>query len=388
MAIYFVALLAGANMRVLDILLPVISNDLVISPFVTSKIVISFTLGYGISQFFFGALGDRFGKTNVIKYAVLISCISSFFSFYFDNLNHLFISRFFTGIGVGGIIPLTIAKIGDETPYNLRQEKIAKFLGVVLLGNFLGPLASGLISVLLSWQIVFFFFGIFFLIGFFSISTNSSNKKIVFNNFIKKSFNFVLVSTIVYKNILKMKWAKIILFTVFSECFLFYGTLTFIGVYLNDALNISLIICGFIVSFFGLGGVFYSIFSKKILFFLDQKNIVKVGSILIFFNFALIPLFSNFIVITILIFFAGVGFYMFHNTIQVNSSEMYPSSRGASLGIHAFFVFIGQSVGIYFFSKVFNILNYSIGFCFSAISVLILGFYFSNQLGKYSLVNN
>ena len=167
MAIYFVALLAGANMRVLDILLPVISDDLVISPFITSKIVISFTMGYGISQFVFGALGDKFGKTNVIRYAVLISCISSFISFYFDNLNHLFFSRFFTGIGVGGIIPLTIAKIGDETPYSFRQEKIAKFLGVVLLGNFLGPLASGLISVLLSWQIVFFFFGIFFLLVFF-----------------------------------------------------------------------------------------------------------------------------------------------------------------------------------------------------------------------------
>ena len=73
---------------------------------------------------------------------------------------------------------------------------------------------------------------------------------------------------------------------------------------------------------------------------------------------------------------------MFHNTIQVNSSEMYPSSRGASLGIHAFFVFIGQSLGIYFFSKVFNLLDYSIGFCFSAITILMLGFYFSNQLNK------
>ena len=123
-------------------------------------------MGYGISQFFFGALGDKFGKANVIRYAVLISCISSFVSFYFDNLNHLFFSRFLNMIGVGGIIPLTIAKIGDET-YSFRQEKIAKFLGVVLLGNFLGPLASGLISVLLSWQIVFFIFEFFFLAGFF-----------------------------------------------------------------------------------------------------------------------------------------------------------------------------------------------------------------------------
>jgi len=387
MAIYFVALLAGANMRVLDILLPVISDDLVISPFITSKIVISFTLGYGISQFFFGALGDRFGKTNVIRYAVLISCISSFFSFYFDNLNHLFISRFFTGIGVGGIIPLTIAKIGDETPYSLRQEKIAKFLGIVLLGNFLGPLASGLISALLSWQIVFFFFGIFFLTGFFCIKTNSSNKIILIDNFFKKSIDFILVSSKTYKNILELKWSKIILFTVFSECFLFYGTLTFIGVYLNDVLNISLIVCGFIVSFFGLGGILYSIFAKKILFYLDQKKIVKIGSILIFATFILIPFFSNFIIITILIFFAGVGFYMFHNTIQVNSSEMYPSSRGASLGIHAFFVFIGQSLGIFFFSKVFNLLNYNIGFSISAISILILGLYFSNRLNRFGLVN-
>ena len=38
------------------------------------------------SQFFFGALGDRFGKTNVIKYAVLISCVSSFVSFVGSSL--------------------------------------------------------------------------------------------------------------------------------------------------------------------------------------------------------------------------------------------------------------------------------------------------------------
>ena len=42
---------------------------------------------------FFGALGDKFEK-NVIKYAVLISCISSFISFYFDNLNHFIFSSF------------------------------------------------------------------------------------------------------------------------------------------------------------------------------------------------------------------------------------------------------------------------------------------------------
>ena len=195
---------------------------------------------------------------------------------------------------MGGIIPLTIAKIGDETPYSFRQEKIAKFLGVVLLGNFLGPLASGLISVLLSWQIVFFFFGIFFLAGFFCINTNSSHQLVSFDNFFKKSINFILVSSTTYKNIFRLKWSKIILFTVFSECFLFYGTLTFIGVYLNNVLNISLIVCGFIVSFFGLGGIFYSLFAKKILLLLNQKKIVLVGSILIFINFTLIPFFFTF----------------------------------------------------------------------------------------------
>ena len=140
--------------------------------------------------------------------------------------------------------------------------------------------------------------------------------------------------------------------------------MTFIGVYLNNVLNISLIVCGFIVSFFGLGGIFYSVFAKKILLLLNQKKIVLVGSILIFINFTLIPFSSNFIIITILIFFAGVGFYMFHNTIQVNSSEMYPSSRGASLGIHAFFVFIGQSLGIYFFQRFLIYLTTALVFVF------------------------
>ena len=44
--------------------------------------------------------------------------------------------------------------------------------------------------------------------------------------------------------------------------------------------------------------------------------------------------------------FAGTGFYMLHNTLQVNATQMAPAERGSSLALFAACLFIGQSTGV------------------------------------------
>ncbi|HET9469496.1 MAG TPA: hypothetical protein VFO24_00220, partial [Usitatibacter sp.] len=43
---------------------------------------------------------------------------------------------------------------------------------------------------------------------------------------------------------------------------------------------------------------------------------------------------------------AGFGFYMLHNTLQTNGTQMAPSSRGAGMSLFATCFFLGQSVGV------------------------------------------
>ena len=42
----------------------------------------------------------------------------------------------------------------------------------------------------------------------------------------------------------------------------------------------------------------------------------------------------------------GLGFYMFHNTLQTNATQMAPEARGLAVSLFAFFLFIGQSIGV------------------------------------------
>src|SRR5205814_9590983 len=42
----------------------------------------------------------------------------------------------------------------------------------------------------------------------------------------------------------------------------------------------------------------------------------------------------------------GMGFYMLHNTLQTNATQMAPERRGTAVGQFAMSLFVGQSVGV------------------------------------------
>lgn len=42
----------------------------------------------------------------------------------------------------------------------------------------------------------------------------------------------------------------------------------------------------------------------------------------------------------------GLGFYMLHNTLQVNATQMAPQRRGAAVSAFAASFFLGQSAGV------------------------------------------
>ncbi len=42
---------------------------------------------------------------------------------------------------------------------------------------------------------------------------------------------------------------------------------------------------------------------------------------------------------------AGLGFYMIHNTLQTQATQMAPAQRGTAVSLFAFALFGGQSLG-------------------------------------------
>jgi MFS transporter, AAHS family, 4-hydroxybenzoate transporter len=102
-----------------------------------------------------GPAGDRLGRKPVLIASLVFLAVSSLACVYATSINELIIWRFVTGIGIGGIMPATVALSSDYVPERLR----APIIMVVFTGNPLGGFLGGqLIAPLLphfGWPVIF-----------------------------------------------------------------------------------------------------------------------------------------------------------------------------------------------------------------------------------------
>src|SRR5262249_48697082 len=130
-----------------------------------SHIVTAYAIAYGIFQLVYGPLGDRMGKTFVVTIITLGASLATFACIFATSLNALTGLRFLAGVFAGGLIPLSLAYIGDTVPLAGRQTMLARFVLANTLGLVLGQAAGGFLAEYLSWRAVFVGLAIFFLIA-------------------------------------------------------------------------------------------------------------------------------------------------------------------------------------------------------------------------------
>jgi len=77
---------------------------------------------------------------------------------------------------------------------------------------------------------------------------------------------------------------------------------------------------------------------------------------------------------------AGFGYYMLHNTLQINATQMAPQARGTAVSLFASFFFLGQSLGVWFAAIVIDRLGVFAVFGASALLLPLMGVFFSARL--------
>ncbi|MEX0958630.1 MAG: MFS transporter [Burkholderiales bacterium] len=369
---------SGANLRLFDVLLPTIAEAFD-SPVTTAAVVVTaFTLGYGLFQLVLGPLGDRIGKTRVIAASSFIAGTASLGSAFIDSLSALTALRFVTGIGAGGIIPLALAWIGDNTPYEKRQATLGGFLGIVLLGHILGPAVGGALAHLVTWRAVFLLFALLFFASSMALLVQDVRaRKLATPSFRKIGFLRG------YAEVLRDRWVRTVLLTVSIEGALFYGAFTYTGAYLKDRFGLSYLAIGAVIAAFGFGGVLYSLSVRWLLRRLGETGLVTGGAFLLLGCYVLLPLLPVWQPVVVLLIVAGIAFYMFHNTLQTRSTEMAPKSRGVALALHACCMFLGQAAGVALCGIAIRVLNYEWTFVLCGAGLALLGRWFSQRIVRH-----
>ena len=80
--------------------------------------------------------------------------------------------------------------------------------------------------------------------------------------------------------------------------------------------------------------------------------------------------------------FIGLGFYMLHNTLQTNATQMSPEARGTAVGLFSAALYLGQTVGVAAAAPVVDHHGATPVFLIAGATVLTAGVTFSMKLKK------
>ena len=141
-----------ASMRWCDALLPVLSSEFSATAGQTGAVVYGFAIAYGLMQLVYGPLGDRLGKYTVVSYATLACTVGAVASALAPSLGWLTMARVLTGATAAGVIPLAMAWVGDQVPWEQRQPVLARLLGASVAGMIAGQWLAGVFADVLGWR--------------------------------------------------------------------------------------------------------------------------------------------------------------------------------------------------------------------------------------------
>ena len=118
------------------------------------------SIGILIGALLAGPIGDRFGRKPLLIASLTIFGLASLASAVSDSLMMLTITRFFTGLGIGGGFPGAATLTGDYAPHRRRALMImATFTGAPI-GGFLCGQAAGFLLPTLGWPSIFVIGGV------------------------------------------------------------------------------------------------------------------------------------------------------------------------------------------------------------------------------------
>jgi predicted MFS family arabinose efflux permease len=333
------AFASAASMRVTDALLPRLSLEFGVGIAKASAVITGFSVAYGAMQVLFGPLGDRFGKLRVIAIASGAAGLATVVCFFVSGFEGLVASRVLAGAFCAAIIPLSMAWIGDVVAYEDRQPVLARFLLGQILGMTAGAAFGGFAADQASWRWPFALIAGWLCVSCVLLLMASRHDPAPCSASESRFFTDLA-------NVLRVPWARVIVITVFIEGLLTFGALAFVPTHLHFVRAVDLSTAGLIVVAYGLGGALFAVFARPVVRKLGEVGLAVFGTLLLSAGFVLIAFAGLLWLMVAGCLVSGLGFYMLHNTLQTNATQMAPQRRGAAMALFASMLFLGQSCGV------------------------------------------
>lgn len=372
------AFASAANMRVIDPLLVQLSASFGVTVGAASVAATAFLFANGVFVLVHGPFGDRYGKMPVVAIACIGAALCCMLSAVSASLGMLTLARFLTGVTGSAIIPLAIAWVGDNVSYEKRQATLARFLTGQTLGLMTGSALGGAIGDWLGWRSVFWVLAaIYVLAGGALFIVMRARPDIARPG--ERAAGSMIGQML---GVLKRPWARAVILVVALEGGVFWGAFTFVGADLHQRFDLGFAAIGLAVAAFGAGGFVYVMVAHHLVRILGERGLCTWGGTGLGIAFAAMALAPTAEVEFAAIVLSGVSFYMLHNTLQTNGTQMAPEARGAGMALFALCLFVGQAIGVPIAAPIVDRWGAPPVFWVAAIVLPLLAFWFSAAIAR------
>jgi MFS transporter, YNFM family, putative membrane transport protein len=360
---------AQAQVRVTDSLLPQIASDFQTTVGAAAMVVTAYAVAHGSIQLVIGPIGDKFGKYRTVAVMCAIGTVLVALCGMAGSLPQLALTRFATGAAAGWVIPISMAYVGDVTPYERRQPILGRYLTGQILGQLSGQAMGGVLGDLMGWRNVYFV-----LAGMFALAAAGLIFELAVNPQTRKSSQGTPRLGLIadYGVVLSNPFARIVIVAAFFEGALAWGAFAYIGADLHLRFGLTYTLVGITVGCFGIGGLIYAGMVKFLVRHLGQIGLAVGGSLVL--AAAYVTLATTAI---------ALGFYMLHNTLQTNATQMTPEARGTAVALFSSALYVGQTAGVALGALVIDRVGAIPLFLGAAAALPMLALWFAGELKRH-----
>jgi len=371
---------AQAMVRVTDSLLPQIAADLNVSVGATSIVVTAYLLAHGSVQLVIGPIGDRFGKYLCVSIAAAGSTAMVVTCGLAPSLPVLVAARLACGLATGWIIPFALAFVGDVIPYERRQQVIGRFLSGQILGQLFGQAAGGVLGDYFGWRNVFFILAALLAAATLGLFYELWRNPITHANATPQHRGRGFIAD--YSAVLRSPWARAVIAIAFIEAAAMFGAFTYVGADLHLRFGVGFTLVGLFVGAFAIGGLIYSLSVRALVNRFGQTGLAAGGGALLALAYLTLAFEPHYWMAPAAILTIGLGFYMLHNTLQTNATQMTPQARGTAVAIFSASLYLGQTAGVAAGGVIFDRFTAVPVFLIAAAVLLALALWFARQLKR------
>lgn len=369
------------SIRILDPLIPQVARDLGSTPETIALLATAFAVPFAISQPLFGPLGDTVGKARIIKVCLAILLLSLALSAVAYSTELMFVSRILAGAAGGGLIPVSLAIVGDRFDMEHRQVALSRVLGVMLTAVVFGAVGSGTIASIAGWRAVFVLTtvlcGAALIIALIGLKPRSDRQP--------QRFSLERIIT-GYGNVFRNPRAKLCYIAVCVEGVIIFGFLPYIAILLEERGAGGIREAGFVLAGMGIGGILYTIAVPWLLRWLrNMFSLMRLGGIIAAVGYLGVLLAGPWWAEAGAFVLIGLGFYSVHNSLQTQATELAPENRGSALSLHAFFFFVGHASGPMIYGIALRTLGPTPTLTAIVISIPILAFILAGAFARQNV---